>query len=54
MAAMLTFYTVNVANAQSLNMTKNNAGQNMTKSMNMTAGAGNMTKSMNMTLELTH
>jgi len=40
MAAMITFYTVNVANAQSLNMTKNTAGQNMTKLMNMTAGGG--------------
>jgi hypothetical protein len=69
MAAVMTVtpYTVNVANAQSVNVTKNTTGQNMTKSMNMTAGGGNMTKSMNMTagggnmtksmnmtLELTH
>jgi len=54
MIAVVTLYTVNVANAQSVNMTKNTTGQNMTKSMNMTAGGGNMTKSMNMTLKLTH
>jgi hypothetical protein len=58
MAAVVTvtFYTVNVANAQlahvpnmtkSMNMTA--GGANMTKSMNMTAGGANMTKSMNMT-----
>jgi hypothetical protein len=51
MAAVVTLYSVNVANAQlahvptkSMNMTA--GGGNMTKSMNMTAGGGNMTKSM--------
>jgi hypothetical protein len=50
-AAVVTvaLYSMNVANAQSTNMTKNMTGSNMTKSMNMTAGGGNMTKSMNMT-----
>jgi len=47
MTAVVTLYTLNVANAQLAHVT------NMTKSMNMTAGGGNMTKSMNMTLEVT-
>jgi hypothetical protein len=37
-------YNVNIANAQSNNMTKSTTGPNMTKTMNMTAGGGNMTK----------
>jgi hypothetical protein len=49
MAAVVTvtFYTVNVANAQLAHV------PNMTKSMNTTAGGANMTKSMNMTLQIT-
>jgi hypothetical protein len=38
-------YGMNGANAQSTNMTKNMTGSNMSKTMNMTAGAGNITKS---------
>jgi predicted glycosyltransferase len=40
-------YNVNVANAQSSNMTKTKimTGPNMPKTANMTAGGGNMTKS---------
>ena len=50
-AAVLTepLYSVNIANAQSVNMTNSTTGANMTKTMNMTAGGGNMTKTMNMT-----
>ncbi|MFZ0220089.1 MAG: hypothetical protein WAM42_00175 [Candidatus Nitrosopolaris sp.] len=50
-AAVLTepLYIVNIANAQSVNMTNSTTGANMTKTMNMTAGGGNMTKTMNMT-----
>ena len=42
--ATVALYTVNIANAQSANMTKTTTapGGNMTK--NMTASAGNMTK----------
>ncbi|HET7147410.1 MAG TPA: hypothetical protein VFI73_02820 [Candidatus Nitrosopolaris sp.] len=42
--ATVALYTVNVANAQSANMTMKAPGGNMTK--NMTASAGNMTKNM--------
>ncbi|MGC1928053.1 MAG: hypothetical protein WA667_03710 [Candidatus Nitrosopolaris sp.] len=50
-AAVVTvaLYNVNIANAQSVNMTNSTTGANMTKTMNMTAGGGNMTKTMNMT-----
>ena len=50
-AAVVTvaLYSMDFANAQSTNMTKNMTGSNMSKTMNMTAGGGNMTKSMNMT-----
>jgi hypothetical protein len=41
----ITIYSMDVANAQSTNTTKNMTGSNMSKTMNMTAGGGNMTKS---------
>ena len=47
-AAVVTvaLYNVNVANAQSSNMTeKTMTGPNMTKTTNMTAGGSNMTQS---------
>jgi hypothetical protein len=48
-AAVVTvaLYSMNVANAQSTNMTGSNMSKsmNMTKSVDMTAGGGNITKS---------
>ncbi|HYA84316.1 MAG TPA: hypothetical protein VEH06_12825 [Candidatus Bathyarchaeia archaeon] len=38
-------YGMNGANAQSTNTTKNITGSNMSKTVNMTAGAANITKS---------